>query len=77
MNFISSSEALSKKALQVMYYIKSYMCSLRELLVTVSTNLFDSLVCSILTYNCEIGNMDTFKAYNATLRATQLITLIS
>jgi hypothetical protein len=26
-NFVSSSEALSKKALKVMYSIKSYMCS--------------------------------------------------
>ena len=77
MNFISSSEALSKKALKVTYSIKSYMCSLSELPVTVSTHLFDSLARSILVYNCEIGNMDTYKAYyNATMRATQLITLI-
>jgi hypothetical protein len=39
------------------------MCSLSELPVTVSTHLFDSLVCPILTYNCEIWNMDTYKAY--------------
>jgi hypothetical protein len=77
MNFISSSEALSKKALKGMYSIKSYMLSLSELPVTVSTHLFDSLARSILAYNCEIGNMDTYKAYyNATMRATQLITLI-
>jgi hypothetical protein len=61
-----------------MYSIKSYMWSLSELPVTVSTHLFDTLVSSILAYNSEIGNMDTYKAYyNATLRATQLITLIS
>ena len=45
-----------------MYSIKSYMCSLSELPVTVSTHLFDSLVRPILTYNCEIWNMDTYKA---------------
>jgi hypothetical protein len=56
MNFISSSEALSKNALKGMYSIKSYMYSLSELPV----------------------NMDTYKEYyNATLRATKLITLIS
>ena len=77
MNFISSSEALSKNALKGMYSIKSYMCSLSELPLTVSTHLFDTLVTSILAYNCEIGNMDTCKAYySATLRATKLITLI-
>ena len=71
-NFVSSSEALSKKALKVMYSIKSYTCSLCELPVTVSTHLFDSLIRSILTYNCEICNMDTYKAHdNATLRATK------
>ena len=48
------------------------MCSLSELPVTVSTHLFDSLVCPILTYNFEIWNMDTYKAYyNATLRASK------
>jgi hypothetical protein len=78
MNFISSSESLSKNALKGMYSIKSYMCSQSELPVTVSTHLFDTLVSSILAYNSEIGNMDTYKAYyNATLRATKLITLIS
>jgi hypothetical protein len=52
--------------------IKSYRCSLSELPVTVSTHLFDSLVRPILTYNCEIWNMDTYKAhYNVTLRATK------
>ena len=51
-NFVSSSVALSKKALKVMYSIKSYMCS--ELPVTVSTHLFDSLVRPILIYNWEI-----------------------
>jgi hypothetical protein len=70
-NFVSSSEALSKKALKVMYSIKSYMCSLNELPVTVSTHLFDSLDRPILTY-CEIWNMDTYKAYyNATWRVTK------
>ena len=55
-----------------MYSIKSYMCSLSELPVSVSTHLFDSLVRPILTYNCEIGNIDTYKGYcNATLRATK------
>ena len=77
MNFISSSGALSKNAPKGMYSIKSYVCSLSELPVTVSTHLFDTLVSSILAYNCEIGNMDTYKAYyRATLRATKLITLI-
>jgi hypothetical protein len=61
-----------------MYSIKSYMWSLSERPVTVSTHLFDTLTRSILAYNCEIVNMDTYKAYyNATMRATQLITLIS
>ena len=72
-NFVSSSVALSKKALKVMYSIKSYMCSISELPATVSTHLFDSLVHPILTYNCEIWNMDTCKVYyNATLRATKI-----
>ena len=53
------------------------MCSLSELPVTVSTHWFESLVRSVLAYNCEIGNMNTYKAYyNAILRATHLITLI-
>ena len=42
---------LSKKALKVMYSIKSYTSSLNELPVNVSTHLFDSLVRPILTYN--------------------------
>jgi hypothetical protein len=71
-SFVSSSEALFKKAQKVMYSNKSYMCSLSELPVTVSTHLFYSLVRPILTYNCEIWNMDTYKAHdNATLRATK------
>jgi len=38
--------------------------------VNVSTHLFDSLVPPILTYNCEIWNMDVYKPYfNATERA--------
>ena len=38
--------------------------------VNVSTHLFDSLVRPILTYNCEIWNMDVYKPYvNATERA--------
>ena len=60
---------LSKKALKVMYSIKSYTSSLNELPVNVSTHLFDSLVRPILTYNCEIWNMDVYKPYfNATER---------
>ena len=71
-NFVSSSVALSKKALKVMYSIESYMSSLSELPVTVSTHLFHSLVRPILTYNCEIWNMDTYKVYySATWRATK------
>ena len=36
----------------------------------ISTHLFDSLVRPILTYNCEIWNMDVYKPYsNATERA--------
>ena len=71
-SFVSSSEALFKKAQKVMYSNKSYMCSLSELPVTVSTHLFYSLVRPILTYNCEIWNMDIYKAHdNATLRATK------
>ena len=57
-NLVSCAEALSKKALKVMYSIKSYTSSLNELPVKVSTHLFDSLVRLILTYNCEIWNMD-------------------
>jgi hypothetical protein len=50
--------------------IKSYTSSLNELPVNVSTHLFDSLVRPILTYNCEIWNMDVYKQYsNATERA--------
>jgi hypothetical protein len=38
--------------------------------VNVSTHLFDSLVRPILTYNCEIWNMDVYKPYfNITERA--------
>jgi hypothetical protein len=67
-NFVSCAEALSKKAPKVMYSIKSYTCSLNELPVNVP--LFDSLVRPILTYNCEIWNMDDYKPYfNATERA--------
>ena len=50
-NLVSCAEALSKKALKVMYSIKSYTSSLNELPVNVSTHLFDSLVRPILTYN--------------------------
>jgi hypothetical protein len=40
------------------------------LAVNVSTHLFDSLVRPILTYNCEIWNMDAYKPYfNATGRS--------
>jgi hypothetical protein len=67
-NLVSCAEALSKKAL--MYSIKSYTSSLNELPVNVSTHLFDSLVRPILTYNCELWNMDVYKPYfNATERA--------
>ena len=49
--------------------LKSYTSSLNELPVNVSTHLFDSLVRPILTYNCEIWNMDVYKPYfNATER---------
>jgi hypothetical protein len=69
-NLVSWPEALSKKALKVMYSIKSYTSNLNELPVNVSTHLFDSLVRPILTYNCEIWNMNVYKPYfNATERA--------
>ena len=50
-NLVSCAEDLSKKALKVMYSIKSYTSSLNELPVNVSTHLFDSLVRPILTYS--------------------------
>ncbi len=69
-NFTSSSEILSKKALKVLYSIKSYTSNVNELPLNVSTHLFDSLVRPILTYNCEIWNMDVYKPfYNASCRA--------
>ena len=69
-NLVSWPEALSKKALKVMYSMKSYTSNLNELPVNVSTHLFDSLVRPILTYNCEIWNMNVYKPYfNATERA--------
>ena len=53
-----------------MYSIKSYTSCLNELPISVSTRLFDSLVRPILTYNCEIWNMDIYKSfYNASCRA--------
>jgi hypothetical protein len=62
-NLVSCAKALSKKTLKVMYSIKkkSYRSSLNELAVNVSTHLFDPLVRPILTYNCEIWNMDVYK----------------
>jgi hypothetical protein len=56
-NFVSSSEALSKKAQKGMYSNKSYMCSLSELPVTVSTHLFHSLVRPILTISSSYFNL--------------------
>ena len=73
-NLVSCAEALSEKTLKVMYSIKSYTSSLNELPVNVSTHLFDSLVRPILTYNCEIWNMDVYKPYfNATEKAKKNI----
>jgi hypothetical protein len=45
--------------------LKSYKSSLNELLVNVSTHLFDSLVRPILAYYCEIWNRDV-SYFNAT-----------
>ena len=63
-NLLSSAEALSKKALKVMYSIKSYTSDLNELPAHLSVHLFDSVVRPILTYNCEIWYMDVYKSYN-------------
>ena len=59
-NVVSCAEPLSKKALKVMYSIKSYTSSLNELAVYVSTHLFDSLVRLILTVKYGIC-MDVYK----------------
>lgn len=69
-NLQSSAEALAKKALKVMYSIKSYTSSLAGIPAKLSTHLFDSLVRPILTYNCEVWYMDVYRPYyNASNRA--------
>ena len=76
-NVVSSSVALSKKALKGMYYIKSCMCSISELPFTLSTHLFDSLVRPILTYYYEIWNMAKLMPQWELQRVTiKLITLM-
>ena len=67
-----SAHELSKKAIKVMFSIKSNTSSLNHLPIKLSCHLFDSLVRPILTYNGEIWYMDIYQAfYKSCIRATK------
>ena len=70
-NLVPAAQALSKKALKVMYAIKTYTNSLNEIPPNLSSHLFDSLVRPILTFNCEIWYMDIYRSFfNSSIRAS-------
>ena len=69
-NLKSSMEDLAKKARKVMFSLKSHTMSLGDLPINVSTNLFDTLVKPILTFNLEVSYMDHYiSQYKAKCRA--------
>jgi hypothetical protein len=49
-----------KPLLKALFCIKSYTTSLNNLPVKVASNLFDTLVKPIMTYNSEVTYLDTF-----------------
>ncbi|CAC5413647.1 unnamed protein product [Mytilus coruscus] len=70
-NVLLSAEALSKKALKVMYHIISYTSGLNQLPANLSVHLFDFTVRPILTYNCEIWYMDVYRSYYNAIARTR------
>ena len=59
-NLNSSINDLAKKARKVLFALYSRFSAIGNVPIQVASNLFDSLVRPILTYNSEICMMDTY-----------------
>lgn len=59
-NFKRAAQELSKKAMKVLFTLKSRFTDFHSIPIDLSCKLFDTLIRPVLLYNCEIWFMDEY-----------------